>query len=121
MSSPTSSPPSSTISSPPATQPEALSIQRLKNILRETVRVTVTDGRLFIGTFIGTDQPLNIILINTEEFRRSLDEDGGVLSGRYVGQVMVPWKLVVKVEVSGQSDLFEEGDGHDKPSRGLYF
>lgn len=106
---------SSTISSP-ATQADPPSIHRLKNLLRETIRVTVTDGRIFIGTFAGTDQPLNIVLLNTEEFRRGVEEEG-VMSGRYIGQVMVPWRLVVKVEAFGTPD---KEDAHDN-ARALFF
>jgi len=93
-------------------QSDTHTILRLKNLLRAVVRVTITDSRIFIGTFIGTDQPLNIVLINTEEFRHGLDDEDGVSSGRYVGQVMIPWRLVVKVEASGQ---LGQDDG------GLYF
>ncbi|KAJ7171655.1 hypothetical protein C8R43DRAFT_1120042 [Mycena crocata] len=71
-------------------------IERLKGLLCETLRVTVTDGRIFIGSFAGTDQPLNILLLNTDEFRLGPDENP---DGRYVGQVLIPWKLVVKAEV----------------------
>ncbi|KAG5335032.1 hypothetical protein C0989_002425 [Termitomyces sp. Mn162] len=70
-------------------------ITRLKHLLRQLLRVTISDGRIFLGTFAGTDQPLNLLLINTEEFRLGIDEDP---NGRYVGQVVIPWRLVVKVE-----------------------
>ncbi|KAJ7223195.1 hypothetical protein GGX14DRAFT_351830 [Mycena pura] len=68
----------------------------LRALLCETLRVTVADGRIFIGSFAGTDQPLNILLLNTDEFRLGPDENP---DGRYVGQVLIPWRLVVKAEV----------------------
>ncbi|KAJ7871320.1 hypothetical protein B0H13DRAFT_1634276 [Mycena leptocephala] len=71
-------------------------VERLKSLLCETLRVTVTDGRIFIGSFAGTDQPLNILLLNTDEFRLGPDENP---DGRYVGQILIPWRLVVKAEV----------------------
>ncbi|KAJ6573799.1 hypothetical protein DFH09DRAFT_915862 [Mycena vulgaris] len=71
-------------------------VERLKGLLCENLRVTITDGRVFIGSFAGTDQPLNILLLNTDEFRLGPDENP---DGRYVGQVLIPWKLVVKAEV----------------------
>lgn len=49
--------------------------------------------------FAGTDKPLNIILINAEEYRLGPDQDP---DGRYVGQVMLPWKVIVKVEAHVQ-------------------
>jgi small nuclear ribonucleoprotein (snRNP)-like protein len=71
-------------------------VERLKELLCQNLRVTVTDGRIFIGSFAGTDQPLNILLLNTDEFRLGPDENP---DGRYVGQILIPWKLVVKAEV----------------------
>jgi small nuclear ribonucleoprotein (snRNP)-like protein len=70
-------------------------LDRLRRLLRKTVRVTISDARIFIGSFAGTDQTLNIILISTEEYRLGLQDDPG---GRYVGQVVIPWRLVTKVE-----------------------
>ena len=70
-------------------------LDRMKCLLRKILRVSVTDGRIFIGTFAGTDKPLNIILINAEEFRLGPEENP---DGRFVGQVVIPWKLILKVE-----------------------
>ncbi|KAJ7037339.1 hypothetical protein C8F04DRAFT_952680 [Mycena alexandri] len=75
-------------------------VERLEELLCQTLRVTITDGRIFIGSFAGTDQPLNILLLNTDEFRLGPDENP---DGRYVGQVLIPWKLVVKAEVQSGS------------------
>ncbi|KAJ7102614.1 hypothetical protein B0H15DRAFT_815368 [Mycena belliarum] len=75
-------------------------VERLQALLCENLRVTVTDGRIFIGSFAGTDQPLNILLLNADEFRLGPDENP---DGRYVGQVLIPWKLVVKAEVQSGS------------------
>ncbi|KAI0960901.1 hypothetical protein AcV7_000152 [Taiwanofungus camphoratus] len=76
------------------------SIQNLKSLLRQTLRITIDDHRIFLGTFVGTDKQLNILLVNTEEFRIGSDYIDGDPHGRYVGQIMVPWRLVNKVEVS---------------------
>ncbi|KAJ7714582.1 hypothetical protein DFH07DRAFT_863302 [Mycena maculata] len=75
-------------------------VELLKGLLCETLRVTVTDGRIFVGSFAGTDQPLNILLLNTDEFRLGPDENP---DGRYVGQVLIPWKLVVQAEVQNST------------------
>jgi|ERR1700733_3948250 small nuclear ribonucleoprotein (snRNP)-like protein len=101
-----SSSPSSTVSSPSAHRNTPSTI-RLKALLRETLRITVIDGRIFLGTFVGTDSLLNVLLINTEEFRLSPEENW---NGRFVGQVLIPWKLVVKVEALGQQDPEEPDD-----------
>ncbi|KDR68684.1 hypothetical protein GALMADRAFT_46514, partial [Galerina marginata CBS 339.88] len=70
-------------------------LQRLRGLLRQLLRICTTDGRVFIGTFAGTDKPLNIILVNAEEYRVGPGQDE---DGRFVGQVMLPWKVIVKVE-----------------------
>lgn len=57
----------------------------------------MTDGRIFIGTFAGTDKPLNIILVNAEEFRLGPGQNP---DGRYVGQIMLPWKIIIKLEAN---------------------
>ena len=87
---------------------------RLRPLLRRTLRVCTTDNRIFLGTFAGTDQPLNIVLVNTEEYclvpaqsttgLYSIGEETDALKietpdGRFVGQVLIPWKMVAKIEV----------------------
>ncbi|KAF7306272.1 Sm domain-containing protein [Mycena indigotica] len=85
-----------------ASEPSGLhppsAVSRLHSLLTRLLRITTTDGRVFIGSFAGTDKPLNIILLNTDEFRVNPGLDDNP-DGRYVGQVLIPWKLVVKVEV----------------------
>jgi small nuclear ribonucleoprotein (snRNP)-like protein len=66
-------------------------IRNLKSILRGTLRVIINDNRAFVGTFVGTDKSLNILLLNTEEFRLDAGENA---AGRYVGQVMIPWRII---------------------------
>ncbi|KAE9397876.1 hypothetical protein BT96DRAFT_50808 [Gymnopus androsaceus JB14] len=78
------------------------SISALRELLSSTLRITVTDGRIFLGTFIGTDQPMNILLTETEEHRLDGDEGTGeedLSRGRFVGQVLIPWKIIQKIEV----------------------
>lgn len=78
------------------------SVQQLKNLLRETLRITISDGRIFLGTFAGTDTQLNVLLANTDEFRLA-PLDSVNLDGRYVGLVMIPRRLVVRIEVHGRN------------------
>lgn len=85
-------------------------VKQLRALLRATLKVSVKDGRTFVGTFAGTDKQLNIILVSTDEYRAGPDasSDGG---SRYVGQVMIPWRLVVRVEtrdLSGADDGWGE-------------
>ncbi|KAF8815286.1 hypothetical protein BYT27DRAFT_7040262, partial [Phlegmacium glaucopus] len=60
------------------------------------------DSCIFLGTFAGTDKPLNIILINAERYRIFQGPGQRVKlneNERFVGQVLLPWKMIVKVEV----------------------
>ncbi|KAI0005288.1 hypothetical protein BJV74DRAFT_880543 [Russula compacta] len=76
-------------------------IRNLKSILRGSLRILTNDDRTFVGTFVGTDKNLNILLMNTEEFRLGTGEND---AGRYVGQVMVPWHLIQNIGLQVTSD-----------------
>lgn len=66
--------------------------------------MTIDDGRIFVGTFVGTDKQLNVLLVSTEEFRIGPDAVDGNPDGRFVGQVMIPWRLVRRVEAPSERD-----------------
>ncbi|KAF9475998.1 hypothetical protein BDN70DRAFT_840001 [Pholiota conissans] len=92
--------PSSPPTSPPYNAfafPHETALGKVKRLLQQLLRITVNDGRVFVGTFAGTDKPLNIVMINAEEFRIGPDQNP---DGRYVGQIMLPWKIIVKVEAA---------------------
>ncbi|TFK60608.1 hypothetical protein BDN72DRAFT_850390 [Pluteus cervinus] len=111
---PASSPKSRRSSELESVIPPGSAVRAITSLLRVLLRVTITDGRVFLGTFAGTDQPMNILLLNTEEYRMSLPSLKSTLSeselellalekearsdGRYVGQILIPWRMVVKVE-----------------------
>ena len=78
-------------------------LEQIKGLLDKILRITTNDGRIFIGTFAGTDKPLNLILFNTEEFRVSGPDSK--VDGRFIGQVIFPWKVVVKVEAQIEQDI----------------
>lgn len=44
-------------------------IKQLTSYLNFKSRIKITDGRIFIGTFVCIDKGKNIILIHTEEYR----------------------------------------------------
>ena len=43
-------------------------VNALRSLLRQTLRITILDGRIFLGTFAGTDKLLNVLLVSTDEF-----------------------------------------------------
>lgn len=104
--------------SEPPKLPSSPSLAALQALLRSLLRITTTDHRIFLGTFVGTDKDLNILLVNTDEFRISStnkpapgdspetstsaepdeEPEGESEGGRYVGQVMIPWKMIKRIE-----------------------
>lgn len=70
---------------------DSLNVQELRSYLHLKARVTVTDGRMFCGTFTCVDKQKNIILANSDEFRKG--------EKRHVGLVMIPGKHITKAEV----------------------
>lgn len=75
------------------------SLEAVKQLFQQNLRVSIGDKRVFLGTFVCVDKQLNIILTNTEEFRLGESE-----RGRFVGMVMVPWKQIVKIEAQGKEE-----------------
>ncbi|KAI0729209.1 hypothetical protein BC629DRAFT_1269536, partial [Irpex lacteus] len=67
--------------------PRSPALAKLTSLLRQTMRITITDGRLFLGTFAGTDRLLNIC---------SSTQTSSVYPHLpFVGLVLIPWRLVV--------------------------
>ncbi|KAH9938997.1 uncharacterized protein BXZ73DRAFT_44101 [Epithele typhae] len=106
-----SSPPVATAPPRPRTSPPTSSVADVAALLRTPLRVSVADGRVFLGTFAGTDKQLNVLLVNTDEYRVGPDAGAEGAGPRYVGQVMVPWRLVVRVEARGARAETGDGDG----------
>jgi len=86
---------------------ESPAIAGVKELFKQTLRVFTKDNRVFLGTFMGTDQQLNLLFINTEEFilRSPFDPNG-----RYVGQVMIPWRLIKQVEAQVRRGRDDDGE-----------
>ncbi|CAG8561026.1 5481_t:CDS:2 [Diversispora eburnea] len=66
-------------------------IRQLRSYLNLRSRITVSDSRLFFGTFMCIDKYKNIILAQTEEYREA--------EKRFVGLIMIPGKHIVKIEI----------------------
>lgn len=85
-------------------------IDAVKGLLNEPLRIRTSDGRMFVGTFVCMDKQLNIVLTNTDEHRVMPGATAKVNErGRYVTMVMVPWRLVVKVEATNPDAVKKTG------------
>ncbi|KAI2602249.1 Sm-like ribonucleoprotein [Hypoxylon sp. NC1633] len=87
----------------------------LKSLLNKNLRISTTDGRLFIGTFKCTDTHSNVVLSLTYEYRQPSQQKlaeaaasstalgkGTVtadMTSRYLGLIVVPGHHIVKMEV----------------------
>lgn len=88
----------------------------LTSFLNKTLRIHISDGRVFVGQLKCTDRERNIILAMTHEYRQPSQADlqhaaeqhfrdgkeGNVkadMKKRFVGLVVVPGKYVEKIEV----------------------
>ncbi|TPX64398.1 hypothetical protein SpCBS45565_g05913 [Spizellomyces sp. 'palustris'] len=70
--------------------PDSARIQRLRDYLNHKARITISDGRIFIGHFVCIDKGQNTILAGAEEFKNG--------ERRFVGLIMVPGKHLIKAE-----------------------
>ena len=82
-------------------------IAAVRDLLKKTVRILTSDNRVFIGTFVGTDQLLNILLMKQTPRHWQ--------TGRFVGHVMVPWRLVIQVGAFHRS---HDGKGKRREQNG---
>ncbi|KAG9102559.1 hypothetical protein FRC06_001793 [Ceratobasidium sp. 370] len=71
-------------------------VRDLQWLLAKTLRITIQDGRSFVGTFACIDREKNIVLSSTEEYPALPRSDDGP---RFIGLIMVPWRWVVRVEL----------------------
>jgi small nuclear ribonucleoprotein (snRNP)-like protein len=77
----------------------------MRQYLRRTFRVTISDGRHIRGTFECIDQHKNMILSDAQEdkpSKKATDGSGSSIPGdtsRRLGMVMVPGKHLVKCEM----------------------
>jgi small nuclear ribonucleoprotein (snRNP)-like protein len=53
----------------PRSRAQARALTSLRLLLGSTLRITITDTRVFTGTFVCTDKERNIILANADEWR----------------------------------------------------
>jgi len=85
----------------------------LQTYIDQTLRVTTTDNRFFVGELKCTDRDKNLILAQTSEYRypsrqevlaqeQEADERGRVkvdLRSRFIGLVVVPGNVITKIEI----------------------
>ncbi|CAO3638008.1 hypothetical protein BJ944DRAFT_237512 [Cunninghamella echinulata] len=73
-------------------------VNLLRSYLNFKTRIQISDGRIFIGTFVCIDKQKNIILAQAEEFRGE--------EQRLVGLVMIPGNHLVKVETEDLDAIY---------------
>ncbi|KFA49285.1 hypothetical protein S40293_07865 [Stachybotrys chartarum IBT 40293] len=97
----------------------------LSSLLNHTLRVVVTDGRMFSGSFKCTDPDKNVILAHAYEYRQPTAEKKaeGVqeaastsqatvtldMTSRYLGLIVIPGEHIVKMEVERFASQLKSG------------
>ncbi|KAG9084384.1 hypothetical protein FS749_005273 [Ceratobasidium sp. UAMH 11750] len=85
-------------------------VRDLQWLLSKTLRITIQDGRSFVGTFACIDREKNIVLSSTEEYPALPHSDDGP---RFIGLIMVPWRWVVQVELEISREGLPPGFGDE--------
>ncbi|CAB3982618.1 Hypothetical predicted protein [Paramuricea clavata] len=81
---------------PPVSPSSAL----LQSWLNKIIKVKISDGRRLIGSFLCTDQEMNIILGSCQEFVYGEDYENE--EPRILGLAMIPGKHIVSLEIDEQ-------------------
>jgi len=74
-------------------------------LLSTSTKISVIDGRSFIGLFICTDSDMNIVLANATEHRHG--SRGAV--ERWVGLIMVPGTRITSVQIPRKDQRLLQG------------
>jgi len=86
---------------------------KLLRYIEHRLRVSLTDGRVIIGTFLAFDKHLNLVLVDAEEFRTLKNKKGGGAAAaraaiieerqekRSLGLIILRGENVVSVAVEG--------------------
>lgn len=69
---------------------------KIGQLLNSRVKVTLQDGRVFIGQLLSHDKHLNFVLADCEEFRL-LKRGGGATERRTLGMIVLRGEEVVSV------------------------
>eukprot|EP00804_Cyclotella_cryptica_P014467 CCRYP_004800-RA/>CCRYP_004800-RA protein AED:0.02 eAED:0.02 QI:321/0.5/0.66/1/0/0.33/3/641/168 len=82
---------------------------KLLRYIEHRLRVSLTDNRTIVGTFLAFDKHLNLVLVDTEEFRTLRSKKGGGsanvieerMEKRSLGLIILRGENVVSIAVEG--------------------
>ncbi|KAJ8610346.1 hypothetical protein CTAYLR_003869 [Chrysophaeum taylorii] len=80
---------------------------KMLNFINYRMRVTIADSRTLVGTFLAFDKHMNLVLADTEEYRKVKQKKGTVgiseerEEKRTLGLVLLRGEMVVSLSVDG--------------------
>ncbi len=80
------------------------------------MRVTIADGRVLLGTFMAFDKHMNLVLADTEEYRRVKGKKGNAREERGRVALLLQSRAVWRREKEKEREMAEEAG---RPARTL--
>lgn len=71
-------------------------VNNLNNLKNKTIKITIKDHRSYTGKLLSFDQNMNLVLSDTEEFRKYKKKTGGTT--RYLGLCLFKGGNILDVE-----------------------
>merc|ERR1719263_1811648 len=96
---------------------------RLQNWLNYRVRITITDMRIFVGTFMAFDRHMNLVLADCEEFRRVKVGKGAEAQEkevkRMIGMMILRGDNVLSLTAEAPPPSADKKEGEKVAGRGV--
>ncbi|PRP87359.1 hypothetical protein PROFUN_01621 [Planoprotostelium fungivorum] len=73
-------------------------IEKFRSLIDQRIRITISDGRFFCGSFVCVDKGKNFVLSDATETQSRNEDDGPHITERQIGLLTIPGRYIQKVE-----------------------